>query len=134
MHLVGIKPSRGSQSLFLLQEADTTHEWSDGEVSAFLSCKPKGPLSSTPPPTLVVPSLISLGPLESVADDIAKRLERSEIAALVEAFESTKQLPRDIDGRLLAGSRSLIGHDLGPEEKKQVRKAFVDVCRRRLAD
>ena len=26
VYLVGIKPSRGNQSLFLLQEADTTHE------------------------------------------------------------------------------------------------------------
>jgi hypothetical protein len=41
VHLVGIKPSRGSQSLFLLQEADTTHEWTDAEVAPFLSCKPK---------------------------------------------------------------------------------------------
>lgn len=41
VHLVGIKSSRGSQSLFLLQEADTTHEWAEADVSAFLSCKPK---------------------------------------------------------------------------------------------
>lgn len=41
VHLVGIKPSRGSQSLFLLQEADTTQEWTDAEVASFLSCKPK---------------------------------------------------------------------------------------------
>lgn len=39
VHLVGIKPSRGSQSLFLLQEADRTYEWSDEEVSRFLRCK-----------------------------------------------------------------------------------------------
>ena len=82
----------------------------------------------------VVPSVAALGPLESVADDVARRLEHAEISALVEAFESTKQLPRDIGGRLLAGSRSLIGHDLGPEEKRQVRRAFLDACQSRLAD
>ena len=32
VHLLGIKPSRGSQSVFLIQEADTTHEWSDQDL------------------------------------------------------------------------------------------------------
>jgi len=39
VHLVGIKPSRGSQSLFLLQEADTTHEWAADDISKFLQCQ-----------------------------------------------------------------------------------------------
>ena len=39
VHLVGIKPSRGRQSLFLLQEADTTHKWDRDEVSAFMRCQ-----------------------------------------------------------------------------------------------
>ena len=41
VHLIGIKPSRGSQSLFLLQEADTTHEWSTTGISVFLRCQPR---------------------------------------------------------------------------------------------
>ena len=39
VHLIGIKPSRGSQSLFLLQESDTTHEWSEDEIAGFLSLR-----------------------------------------------------------------------------------------------
>lgn len=42
VHLLGIKPSRGSQSLFLLQEADSTHEWGDSIVGRFLTFVPRG--------------------------------------------------------------------------------------------
>ena len=48
VHLVGIKPSRGSQSLFLLQEADSTHEWNPDDLTAFLSCKPEAVPASGP--------------------------------------------------------------------------------------
>lgn len=41
VHLLGITPCRGSQSQFLLQEADTTHEWTLKDISAFMSYNPK---------------------------------------------------------------------------------------------
>ena len=40
VHLIGITPCRGSQSLSLLQEADTTTEWEAATVEKFLSLKP----------------------------------------------------------------------------------------------
>jgi len=46
VHLVGIKPSRGSQSLFLLQEADTTHEWSADEIDVSLVPDKSGSLGA----------------------------------------------------------------------------------------
>lgn len=39
VHLVGIKPARGSQSTFLLQEADTSTEWDSATLAQFLSRK-----------------------------------------------------------------------------------------------
>ena len=39
VHLVGIKPSRGSQSLFLLQEADSTYELDETNLAPFLTLK-----------------------------------------------------------------------------------------------
>lgn len=39
IHLLGVRPSRGGQSLFLLQEADTTIEWGPDDLSPFLSVK-----------------------------------------------------------------------------------------------
>jgi NYN domain-containing protein len=139
VHLIGIKPSRGSQSLFLLQEADTTHEWSIEEVSKFLACKPKPASSLTPAaatilalPTETAP--VEVDPLGSIAVKIAETLEKTEIGALVEAFDSTHQLPRDVDRQLLAGGRSAMFRDLGPAEKKQIRLRFIEVCRLRLTE
>ena len=40
VHLIGIKPAKGSQSLFLLQEADSTYEWTADDLRAFLRCTP----------------------------------------------------------------------------------------------
>jgi len=138
VHLVGIKPARGSQSLFLLQEADTTHEWAEAEVSPFLACKAKlvkaqvaGPPSAVAPPAS---AMAVSDPLVGVAAAVAGALEKAVLEVLVQTFEGARQLPRDIDRQLLAGSRSAIGRDLEPGEKKTVRVSFVDACRRRLAE
>jgi uncharacterized LabA/DUF88 family protein len=131
VHLVGIKPSRGSQSLFLLQEADTTHEWADAEVSKFMACKPRPVVPSEPP---LAGEVTPPDPLSVVAAKVVDGLAKSELAALVEAFERTNQLPRDVDGKLLGGCRTAIGRDLEPAEKKRARAILVDACRRRLAE
>jgi uncharacterized LabA/DUF88 family protein len=128
VHLVGIKPSRGSQSLFLLQEADTTHEWTEREVCEFMKCEQK----AVPPVVQVVPNVVvGTNPFESVAAEVASRLDSSELPALIEAYESTRQLPRDIDARLLGGSRSLLRRDLNSDEKKQLRAVFMSVISRK---
>ena len=40
VHLVGIEPSRGNQSDLLMQEADTTSEWSKTDIEQILEFKP----------------------------------------------------------------------------------------------
>lgn len=134
VHLVGIKPSRGSQSLFLLQEADTTHEWSTDEVSVFLRCQPG--LIASDPIVHAVPSANALvdvpNRLEAVATRVAARLEQTEIEALVESAERARKIPGDIDKQLLGGARAEIERDLDPAEKKDIRKHFIEKCRERL--
>jgi hypothetical protein len=130
VHLVGIKPGRGSQSLFLLQEADTTHEWGTAEVSGFLSCKRRAgpdPLAGT-----VGPAAPVADPLSAVAARVCGGLEASVLATVVGAFEGSGQLPRDVDRQLLAGGRSALGRDLDPHEKKHIRRHLVEGCRERL--
>lgn len=134
VHLVGIQPSRGSQSLFLLQEADTTHEWSEQEISTFLRCQPR-----VAPPLVSAPAAAP-DPTHTGLDDhldahtiqIVGRLETTEVEALVEAFDRTRQVPRDIDSQLLGGGRAALGRDLDSGEKRQARERFIDECRRRL--
>jgi len=130
VHLVGIKLSRGSQSLFLLQEADTTHEWAEPEVSGFLSCKPKAEPDA--PASTSGAAAPGVDPLSVVAAHVCEGLEESVLATVVGGFEGPVQLPRDVDRQLLAGGRSALGRDLDPREKKRIRNLFVAVCRERL--
>lgn len=50
VHLLGLKPSCGSQSLLLMQEADTTHEWAEAEVTSFLGIRVKEEPAATAVP------------------------------------------------------------------------------------
>ncbi len=140
VHLVGIKPSRGNQSLFLLQEADTTNEWTDAEVSGFLACKPK-PGIDVPEPIPLAGAAVRAGAstiepdsLAPLAMRVAASLARAEVATLVEAFDRTRQLPKDIDRQLLSGGRVALKRDLDPGEKKRLRALFIDLSRRRLSE
>jgi hypothetical protein len=133
VHLLGIKPSRGSQSLFLLQEADTTHEWTAEEMSVFLRCQPSQPFLAVP--VIVDPEPSPVKPedrLNAVAVRVSARLAQTEIEALVDAVERMGQVPREVDAQLLGGARDEIGRDLNPSEKKDIRKHFVEECRSRM--
>jgi NYN domain len=121
VHLIGIKPSHGSQSLFLLQEADTTHEWSNDEISVFLRCQPVQ-IPPDPRPAPAAPRTVPVqvqDPLKGVAVRVVARLELTEIQALVETVERMGQIPRDIDKQLLGGARAEIGRDLNSSEKRR---------------
>ncbi len=133
VHLVGIKPSRGSQSLFLLQEADTTHEWGEEELGGFLACRLKAAAEPAQTAQYEAARAPDADPLARLAGEVAGSLETMVLEALVENFDGAGQLPRDLDRQLLAGGRSAIGRDLTPAEKKRVRGIFVAGCRRRLA-
>lgn len=132
VHLVGIKPSHSSQSLFLVNEADTTHEWGADEVSAFLNCQPKPTSPALTGPTTTT---ITGGPtgivsqLETVANQVAAKLETGEIPALITAIENLGQIPKDIDRQLLGSGRAALGRDLDPGEKKKIRAQFLVACK-----
>lgn len=133
VHLLGFKPSRGSQSVFLLQEADSTHEWAESELAPFLSCrakpeeddKPKAPL--TPSDGQIDVSLAEVG----VA--VANEVLIGELETLLASVAATGQIPKLLDGRLLGKSRNALGADLDNNQKKSVRKAFIAACENRLA-
>ena len=137
VHLLGIRPARGSQSLFLLQESDSTHEWTAKDLGAFLDCRPVSAVSSAQ----------SEGKLEALASDgdfreslrliarrIADEVASTEIGALVEKIRLTNQRPQQIDGRLLAMSRTALGHNLNASQKAEVRAAFLEFLGERMAD
>ena len=141
VHLLGIRPARGSQSTFLLQEADSTHEWTSDELGAFLDCRPASVVSPTQadgdsgaPASDGTSSdtLPSSARLQAVAQQIAGEVVLAEIPSLAQQIRLTGQRPPQIDGRLLALSRVALGHDLNTSEKAEVRAAFLDCLEERL--
>jgi NYN domain len=155
VHLLGIKPSRGSQSLFLLQESDTTHEWDSPDVSRFLQVREatvRTEVNVTPstevgrttsvaealgadiPSAGTVPSQAPVDALDASADEVALRLDLSDLSAVIEAFDTTRQVPVHVDRQLLGTSRSRLGRVLESDEKRLLRQRFIDRCRRRLDD
>lgn len=141
VHLLGIKPARGSQSVLLLQEADSTHEWTAGDLRTFLDCGPVTPAPVIPsegePRMLpsgrgsnVEPSPSSV--LHTVAQQVAGEVAPADIPSLVTQIRATTRRPQDLDGRLLARSRTSLGHDLDTSQKAEVRTAFLEALVERM--
>ncbi len=149
VHLLGIRPSRGSQSLFLLQEADSTHEWSPDDLASFLSCGPEIAVVPAVAPALTAPApsepsalsaplapepLLVPDPLVDVASALAREIPADELEALTESIRQSGQIPRELDGRLLAEGGRALKARLDPTQKKEVRNAFLKACERRLPE
>jgi hypothetical protein len=133
VHLLGIKPSRGSQSLFLLQESDVTYEWGEPEVSSFMACRPK--ILGVPPTVLQdVPAqgVDAAARLRNVAHQLAGEIVETELEALVVSLRTSGQVPKELDGKLLGRGRAMLKQDLDPHQKKSVRKEFTAECELRL--
>jgi hypothetical protein len=145
VHLVGIAPSRGSQSMQLLRESDTTTEWDAATVSKFLSIKAPAAvaaaaalsaatipvLGTTPVPPApashaspVLPATVTAG-LDTVIRSMIATLDSSDITALKTLWLTSRSVPREFDGKLLARSRAELGRDLASDEKRYVRSRFT---------
>lgn len=140
VHLLGIKPARGSQSLFLLREADGAHEWAEDDLRPFLRCEPPQSTTSRPRPAA---SGEQLGRRDDarqvdqrllrVAWQLADEMTLSELPSTVEDIRATNQRPPELDGRLLAMSRNAMGRNLVPDEKRTARDALLTALEARLA-
>ncbi|MEI7899428.1 MAG: NYN domain-containing protein [bacterium] len=90
VHLLGIRPSRGSQSLFLLQESDTTHEWGPGELGQFMTLRKEATPLVKPVvrnETAVAPSNLFL----DVATRLAASIPAPDLKDLVETIASSPE-------------------------------------------
>lgn len=130
VHLLGIKPSRGSQSVFLLQEADSTYEWTESDLAPFLSYKPRE--TERPEPVPAKGDAATMGTLNGVGLEVANEVPVGELETLIASFRATRQIPKPLDGQLLGKSRTLLGAQLDKNQKPQVRAAFIAACETRL--
>ncbi|TAH69215.1 MAG: NYN domain-containing protein [Rhodopseudomonas palustris] len=140
VHVLGIEPSRGSQSKPLLQEADTTSEWKRETVAKFLAIRSVA--AASPSTVAAAISTLDTKPaapdapgqpepehvsrLKTVAEGFAASLTVGDTMGLIGYWASQKGVPPEFDGRLLAKGRAEVGRDLNVTEKRLIRTWFQD--------
>lgn len=133
VHLLGIKPARGSQSPDLIQEADTHREWTEDDVNAFRVVR-------LPPPAAGQPSAVVAPQSEAAVGSEAETLEaaiEAEMAATIAQLDATKResvraavqatpgrVPPELDRPTLARIRNRVRRDLTDAERKAFRVKF----------
>jgi hypothetical protein len=145
VHLVGLEPSRVSQSPSLRQEADTVYEISRADVAKFLSVSdallsnivvdaavsaPALTLMPTNPP-IGEASVSKNEELKTLAAILEKAIQQTMSQADVDGIKRLKEvlaaspaIPPEYDGRLLGISRTLLQRDLTGDERREMRKVF----------
>ena len=131
VHLLGIKPSRGSQSLQLMQEADTTTEWDAAHVGRFLTVRPDAAAGGATS-AYNEHETSTTDPFAPVIANMVAALTTSDIAHLGTFWQSRAGLPPEMDGRLIATCRTIVRRDLTTAEKRDVRRRFQDAVEARL--
>ncbi|MGB6026421.1 MAG: NYN domain-containing protein [Candidatus Sulfotelmatobacter sp.] len=136
VHLIGLEPSRVSQSPSLRQEADTVHEIAKADVSKFLKvlvvATPKPAVATGPSamPAAPKPSLSKVGPIKTIDQVIDEAIQQtlappnSDISALKAALSASTGVPMEYDKRLLGTCRTLLGRDLTGDERREMRSLF----------
>ena len=144
IHLIGLEPSRVSQSPSLRQEADTVHEIARVNVASFLkvlTSVPPKPAVALDPRTVIgtgtagraaVPtaSASHVGPAKTVDQVIDEAIQRtlalpqSDIPALKIALSASAGVPMEYDGRLLGTCRTMLQRDLTGDERREMRSLF----------
>ena len=125
VHLLGIQPSgdnQGNQSRLLRQESDTSAEWHQSDIEAFLgaSHSPGSLGDETDRPPDEIPNTTQH--LKSVADDFIRARSPTELAVL-SGLEVNDAIPAELDGVLLRSAAVALGRYLDSPEKHHLRQA-----------
>ena len=132
VHLIGIEPSRDSQSLSLLQEADTTTEWCKVDICTFMALKSgfegRAQAFGDSGPTEVADDLAVAS--EQVISDFVSSLGQAELES-IDSLGEAESIPRDFDGPLLAMCGKRMERKLNAAERRQMRKQFRGKVRER---
>jgi uncharacterized LabA/DUF88 family protein len=158
VHLLGIKPARGTQSTQLLQEADTCTEWDLEKIKPIVSIRssaqpiarlagggalahsvPKAasaPPGSSPGRSPRVASARPVTPsgdmtsIDALVQQVLGELTPAEREAAVQYMASNaNNVPYELDGKLLARCRTQLGRNLEESERRHMRKRSRELLR-----
>ena len=138
VHLLGIVPSRGSQSKQLLLAADTTTEWDKETVSTFLkvTSEPQfepGDIRSAPAQASSnIDDDVNIQLADLIAE-IVLGVDDARIGRLNEHFSHNSNVPPEYDRPLLARARDTLGRDLTNDERNHLRRIYKESVRGRVS-
>ncbi|MFA4938811.1 NYN domain-containing protein [Brevundimonas sp.] len=126
VHLIGIHPARGSQSVALRQEADTTTEWDKETVGRFLTAT--APIQAAPS-VVSTPNASTSMNLNAAIDAVIKEMTVTFDSDALSAFETywgsaQVGLPGEFDRPFLGKLKEATGRMLEKAELRQARHAF----------
>lgn len=135
VHLIGIHPSRGSQSPSLRQEADTNTEWDKEIIGRFLTVA--APVAAPPAKAVAAAKpaapTSTTGSVSAVVEAAVKALDTDDFLALAAFWASgSRGLPADMDGPLLGQCRDALGRSLSIEERRAARTEFTDLAKKAM--
>ena len=152
VHLLGIKPARGSQSDSLMMEADTCHEWDETVVSQWMHCddvaaEAAGSSSLADMGVVESPDTARLAAgqrgSEAMAPDDFRAIVTSEADSIIAALGAPDldrhvkylnanpgRIHYDVDRPTLARLRNRLGRDLTDGERKEYRQMLATVLLR----
>lgn len=128
VHLLGIIPSRGSQSAQLLQEADTTEEWSKDTIAKFLTIKQQ--VSAAIEVAQETEGQVSIERddpnhrIEAAIIEYVRKLGKADMDGVISYWKTERGVPPDIDKVLLTTCGRLIGRELERNEIRYMRSSF----------
>ena len=133
VHLIGIEPSRGSQSTSLLQEADTTTEWSRAKMCELLAIEPSLRSSDRVAGDAALPHVSGevVTALEQTIEGFVSALSPEE-RMILGSLQEADMVPRPFDTKLLATCGTALGRNLDQAEKAQMRKMLRQAVRDRV--
>lgn len=134
IHLLGIIPSRGSQSQQLLQECDTTAEWDKVTIQEFLSLREVQTKSSVVTENENLLDAPVQTNLESEVSKYVSGLNDSDVTNINAYWETERGVPQEHDRILLPRCRDVLGRDLNQEEKRKVRGCFRQLVKKRFEE
>jgi hypothetical protein len=131
VHLLGIKPARGSQSPDLIQEADTHHEWTDEIIQKLITVRQPDYVPETSPSSPVTSQklegatasldAIFVGAINDCLDQIDGRILSSALSAFA---VNPKSVPPELDRQTLGRIKAALSRDLDDNERQAYRARF----------
>lgn len=131
VHLLGIEPSRGNQSQLLLQESDTTSEWSKSEIGDILTMRAGFDIvsqaSDRSAATPVDDDTASI--IDAAVTELISGLPAAAINVIA-MLTGNDQIPAEYDRILLSSCRQKLGRNLEWHESAYMRDVLKEAAKR----